>query len=361
MNFDSIDEFESHLQLHTENVSRIFKKIFEENLKTKSFKPATKISGESLISPIPIEKAKLHLPPHILSIFGNTEEKLESLKLFCSTSPYFTEILATSSELAKHLPKQDDPIPDGEDYEKILTDAVREEESFSTKLAKLRQTWLRLYLEIAAFDIFGKISSSDAKHLQTKLADASVSVALKIAEEANAEPKPKMMIFGLGKLGGKGMDYGSDLDLVLIFDDSPNRQSYYSKVSETLIKTLSSFTREGNLYNVDLRLRPYGSSGAICLPTPVFLNYLKENSAIWEWLAYIKLRAIASSNIEKAKSVEKEAREIVYANVGKISKETLSKEAKRIRSLLEQQKTQGSKGFNIKFSSGGKLDVYFAI
>jgi len=366
MNFDSIGEFESQLQLHTENVSRIFKKIFEEGVITNKsdFKTIVNPGKKStVICSASIETVRTQLPPHIVSSIDGfiPEEKLESLRLFCSRSPYFTEILATSSELIKHLPNQDDPIPSGENYEKILHDAVREEETFSVKLAKLRRVWARLYLEIAAFDIFGKISSSDAKRLQTKLADASVSVALKIAEETLAEQDSKMMIFGLGKLGGKGMDYGSDLDLVLIFDDVPSKQNQYSKISEIFIKTLSNFTREGNLYKVDLRLRPYGNSGSVCLPKHAFLNYLKINSAIWEWIAYIKLRAITSNFVENAKLTEKETKKIIYENANKVSTEALRKETRRIRSLLEQQKTQNSKGFNIKFSSGGKLDVYFAI
>ena len=72
----------------------------------------------------------------------------------------------------------------------------------------------------------------------------------------------QLSVLALGKLGGRGVDYGSDLDLVLVYDDQATRgestaAEIYARAVEVFVTTLSGMTRDGNLYRVDLRLRPF--------------------------------------------------------------------------------------------------------
>ncbi|MCS6874496.1 MAG: hypothetical protein RML33_06280 [Acidobacteriota bacterium] len=340
MHLSSKEEFESKLAFHTQNVTRIFERVF-----TKAHKPLFSFEPEKIV-----KKLENKLPARIVSILGNdfhNTEKLDFLEHFCQTSPYLSEML-TSKELILSLIEKPQSF-EKKNFTMELLSAVKTREAFSEKLSILRKAWSKLFLEIAVSDILNKISYSQAKLLQTELADASIFVALEMAKE-EAFSKANVEIFGLGKLGGKGMDYGSDLDLIFV-SDTKNQ-----KVCELILKVLSNFTREGNLYRVDLRLRPYGKDGAICISENAFLEYLESKSAIWEWLAYVKLRGILSSS----KRLELEAKSIIYERAKKIHLETLKTETRRIRHLLEQ-KVAGRKDFNIKFSFGGKLDVYFAM
>ena len=72
-----------------------------------------------------------------------------------------------------------------------------------------------------------------------------------------------LAVLALGKLGGRGLDYDSDLDLILVYDDAQavpdgiTHAEFYSRAVEIFVTTLSAMTRDGNLYRVDLRLRPY--------------------------------------------------------------------------------------------------------
>ena len=143
--------------------------------------------------------------------------------------------------------------------------------SFANELAVLRKTWSEFLLEIVVFDVFGKLSIEKIKTLQTKLAEASVETAISITKRelerkfsAKIEEFP-FGVLGLGKLGGGGLDYGSDLDLILIYDDEKSlpvadftHPEFYARTAEIFITTLSSLTRDGLLYRVDLRLRPDG-------------------------------------------------------------------------------------------------------
>jgi len=241
-----------------------------------------------------------------------------------------------------------------------------------------------------------------AKQRQTRLAEASVEAALFITKRALEKryairlDEFPFAVLGLGKLGGGGMDYGSDLDLVLIYDDaagdtvivrhedtgkknqikpgtavslSPGVSAsvFYSRAVEIFVNALSSLTRDGLLYRVDLRLRPDGKNGATSISRAAFLNYLETRAAMWEWLAYVKLRGVAG-DLRLAEETENEARKILHENARQLKARDaklseLQKEAGRIRERLEAEKSAGGKGkeIDIKFGAGGMLDVYFAV
>ena len=138
--------------------------------------------------------------------------------------------------------------------------------------------------------------------------------------------------------------------------------SFFSKAVEIFVTVLSAMTREGHLYRVDLRLRPDGKNGATSIGKNAFLNYLKNRSAIWEWLAYIKIRGVAG-DINLAETVEAQARKIIHQKAQAADVSELKAETLRVRKLLEEQKSKSRYGreIDIKFGAGGMLDVYFAM
>jgi glutamate-ammonia-ligase adenylyltransferase len=164
------------------------------------------------------------------------------------------------------------------------------------------------------------------------------------------------------------MDYGSDLDLVLIYDDEKptlkenlSHAEFYARFVEIFVTTLSAMTREGSLYRVDLRLRPDGKNGATSIGKKAFLDYLKNRSAIWEWLAYVKLRAAAGDS-GLGEWVETESCRIIHEKAQNAETSELRRETWRVRQMLETEKSppKRSKEIDIKFGAGGMLDVYFA-
>jgi glutamate-ammonia-ligase adenylyltransferase len=165
------------------------------------------------------------------------------------------------------------------------------------------------------------------------------------------------------------MDYGSDLDVVLIYDDahpSPVKRltlaEAYGRLSERLIAAISSLTREGSLYRMDLRLRPDGRNGPTSAGARAFTDYLRERALAWEWLAYVKLRA-AGGDHQLGRAVEESARQIIHERAGDSGEETLRVETRRVRERLEHEKARvraARGGTDIKYGPGGMLDVYFA-
>ncbi len=409
MNFEDVKEFENSLKIHSGNVNRIFFRVFGQKTISKS----PKLNSEIKLSEINIEKINGNLLQPIFNSLEKSdiknepdEETLKTLSLLSKTSPYFAGIIAANPKLINDLPKASEDFIE-KDYKQIFLSLIKDEKEFAQELAVLRKTWSRFLLEIVVFDIYQKITIQKARKLQTKLAEASLEAALFITKKElgrTYQDSPinnyelQLGILGLGKLGGGGMDYGSDLDLVLIYDEVPSSKfqipnqtksnfreqnnktevkeletrnlelgTFYARAVETFVTTLSSLTRDGFLYRVDLRLRPDGKNGATSLSKTAFLNYLENRSAIWEWLAYVKLRG-AAGDLEMAESVENQARKIIHQNAqkSKVSDsefKILREETQRIRLRLEEEKANKriGKDIDIKFGAGGMLDVYFAV
>jgi glutamate-ammonia-ligase adenylyltransferase len=302
-----------------------------------------------------------------------SEDDLAALVRLCGASEMLGEMIASNPSLISVLAVG--PCHSAEpDYAALLQEAVRSESSFGGKLAALRRAWARLLVGIGALDVAGTLSLRESNRRQTELAAASLDAGFLIAQEEMArrygplQAALPLAVLGLGRLGGGGLDYGSDLDVVFIYDDaappplaSLTHHQAYGLFSELLVTALSSVTRDGYLYRVDLRLRPYGKNGATVTGARAFIEYLRERAAVWEWLAYVKLRA-AAGDLELGKRVEREARRAIHETARRAPADVLRDETRRVRDRLEHERARRAPGaIDIKFGAGGMLDVYFAV
>jgi [glutamine synthetase] adenylyltransferase / [glutamine synthetase]-adenylyl-L-tyrosine phosphorylase len=303
-----------------------------------------------------------------------SEQHLRALIQLCGASEFFGDHLASNPSLILALPVLGQPTVE-RDYRALLFEAVEGEDNFRAELGALRRAWAHLLVEIGAQDIAGLINMREANRRQTELAEASLDAGCLIARRdlsrryGELDAEPRLAVLGLGRLGGGGMDYGSDLDVVLIYDDeqpspvsSLTPAEAYARLSERLIAALSSLTRAGSLYRMDLRLRPDGGNGPTVTGARAFTDYLGGRALPWEWLAYVKLRA-AGGERELGSAVEERARVIVHEAARQAGAETLRAETRRVRERLEQEKARARSArgaTDIKYGPGGMLDVYFA-
>jgi [glutamine synthetase] adenylyltransferase / [glutamine synthetase]-adenylyl-L-tyrosine phosphorylase len=380
MNRSSLADFNESLQFHTENVSAVFERVFNP---TNLFETQRRKDAEEKDTNENIKKDFSNVSPRLsgsalkdtVHISDTVAEQQTVLERFCEVSSYFGEILTANPKLIEALSAEENLE---RNYSENLTASISNAESFAEELANLRAAWARFYVEIAALDAFGKIPMREANRLQTELAEASMQAAFLIVEKelsrrfGKNQPSAvsrQLSALGLGRFGSRGMDYGSDLDLVLIYDDEQPAPSeglthaeYYARAAETLVTALSSLTKDGYLYRVDLRLRPDGKNGATASGAKAFLHYLEHRSAIWEWLAYVKLRAVGGEP-DFVRTVERRAREIIHANAKKTDAAALKTETVKIRHALEKQKAKNLRRgeIDIKHGAGGLLDIYFVV
>jgi glutamate-ammonia-ligase adenylyltransferase len=170
------------------------------------------------------------------------------------------------------------------------------------------------------------------------------------------------------------MDYGSDLDLLIVFDDdqpwpSPLLASsasgevgdcttpseFYAKLSARIVRVLSSITREGLLYRIDLRLRPEGKSGPVAVGLGSMLGYINNRASAWEHSAYLKTREVAGD----LHFGERARMAICEASFDAATRNSsLREELDDMRTRLVREKALGARP-NIKWGRGGMTDVYF--
>ena len=262
-------------------------------------------------------------------------------------------------------------LPDADDvverpFNQSIATALAEENEFGKRLSILRRTWSRALLSIVSGEIDDRLSISDSKRLQTELAEASIEAAQFVTRDEIiarfGRDGIELSVLALGKLGGRGVDYGSDLDVVLVYPDDQmhgerTAAEMYARAVEIFVTTLSGMTRDGDLYRVDLRLRPYGKNGASANPRSAFIEYFHSTADVWELLAFVKLRGVAGTI---AAGVEAEVRQIIHARALNTDPNELRSETIRIRDLLEKQKAGRDRQSDIKYGPGGMLDVYFA-
>ncbi len=367
-------DFETDLLTHTGNVSWIFARVFgeiEENSATDLDVTEVPDVQERTLSHViaSIEKSDVD--------FEASSSDLAVLERITSVSPHFSAMLAANPELAAHLPDPEAEFIEP-DYAFEMMAAVEAEHEFGQRLSVMRRIWSGFLLEIVVRDIFEKITIREAKRLQTKLAEASIAAALRVVRDELAVRTGSgrdrvslhldLAVLALGKLGGQGLDYDSDLDVIVVYFDSKNPTAeltaaeFYGRAVELFVTTLSSMTRDGNLYRVDLRLRPFGSKGMSAISIDGFLGYMNETAAIWEMLAFVKLRYVGG-DWSIGYNVENETRRMIHERASAVDAAELRDETRRVRLALEQQRARTHRGneIDIKYGAGGILDVYFAM
>ncbi len=299
--------------------------------------------------------------------------EIESLIHLCGVSEPMGELIASRPMLMHSLTSSAEAIQQRDYYIEIATGLI-DQPTFQMQLDELRRRWLRALVEIAVVDAGGQMTSATLNERLTALARASIDAALMIARHELAQRhgplngEPRLTILGLGRLASGGMDYGSDIDIVAIYDPSHpspvaalTLEEAYARLVELTVGAISNLTREGSLYRVDLRLRPDGQKGPIVSSTDGFLSYLKKRAGIWEWLAYVKLRAVGGDR-EFGEQIESSARMCVHELARNVDPASLAAETGRVRGRLEKEKTvRRNAGINIKHGAGGMLDVYFAV
>lgn len=369
------DDFDRQLAAHTGAVHEAFLRVFGEDLPVDIAAPSAATDVPNEVPELPSETedhsvAARTLETRIITSLERSDEKvkvdkktLAAIRRISEVSPKFAEMIASMPRLASHLHPPDLSILD-RDHSQGMSEIAVETEDRSVVLNRLRVIWSELYLEIGLADIYQIVAFKDLRRLQTALAESSINAALKIAIAAETENKrlSEPAVLALGKLGSGTLDYDSDLDLIVCFDEAVEGADglAYSRVVNRFVSLLSDMTRDGNLYRVDLRLRPYGKNGPNIVSKAALIDYIAEKASVWELLAYVQLRAVGGAN---ADSIEMAAREAIANRAANEDNALLRKESRSMRLRLEEThgKTRLDREANIKFGPGGLLDVYFVV
>ncbi|MGD9563738.1 MAG: hypothetical protein AB7F88_16545 [Pyrinomonadaceae bacterium] len=385
MRFNGFSELEQSLADHTGNVHTAFIRVFGSEGESTITGRSVDGSPPGFDDVLPDDDAEMadaagaYMERQILASMKKDRqpialggERSEVIRRISAASTHFAQLIASRPGLIKGLTKPSG-TPALPDYESEFQRQVDLESGWHAVLGQMRNVWARLMLEITAADVYEVLPVPELRSRQSLLAEASIRTAVRAAaRELSAkhpsERPPRPIIFGLGKLGSGTLDYGSDLDLIIAyFEDDDIRpkvtlSEFYSRFTELFVTLLSGMTRDGNLYRVDLRLRPYGKNGPNVSTVDALRDYIENAASIWELLAYVQMRAVPIGPDEEDQA-EFLVRESIERRAAKEGSDQIRREARGMRLKLEKAHGSGRGGreIDIKFGSGGLLDIYFVV
>ena len=175
-------------------------------------------------------------------------------------------------------------------------------------------------------------------------------------------PEPGMGIIGYGKLGGKELGYGSDLDIVFVYDDDhPDASEIYAALVRKMINWLTVRTGEGDLYEIDTALRPNGNSGLLVTRFEAYAGYQQgrgSNTAwTWEHQAITRARFVLGTS-ELARRFDEVRQSVITAERDHVG---LATEIRAMRDKVSQAHPVRAGRFDVKHSPGGMVDAEFAV
>jgi glutamate-ammonia-ligase adenylyltransferase len=175
-------------------------------------------------------------------------------------------------------------------------------------------------------------------------------------------PDHRLGIIAYGKLGGKELGYGSDLDIVFVFDDEDDRAfEVYGALIRKLINWLTVKTGEGDLYEIDTALRPNGNSGLLITSFDAYANYQQQrgSNAAWTWEHQAMTRArcvLGELSLQQRFDAVREAVIGTARDQAALRAEIIDMRAK----VSKARPVKGDR-FDVKHSPGGMVDIEFVV
>jgi glutamate-ammonia-ligase adenylyltransferase len=254
-------------------------------------------------------------------------------------------------------------------------------EDVDLQIEALRQFQRAAMFRIAVADFSGQLPLMKISDRLTDLAELIVNEALSMAWRQIAERHGEsfcgpstaelraahVIVVAYGKFGGIELGYGSDLDLVFLHDSFGEVQMtsgpqpventvFFARVGQRLVHLLTTYSRAGRLYEVDIRLRPSGKGGLLVQTLRAFDEYQRKEAWTWEHQALLRARAVAG-NASLRESFESVRIEILRHAV---RREGLRDEVRKMRERMRAELSKAKAGqFDLKQDAGGIADLEF--
>lgn len=287
----------------------------------------------------------------------------------CGTSPAMLFELIDSGDLQRQYSKQD--------YIEKLTSRLQAVSSEDELMRELRLFRQRELVRIIWRDLLRVGSLVDTTSHVSWLADVCIDQALNWLYEQACEKwgvpstlindqwvPQRMVVIGMGKLGAKELNVSSDIDLMFTYQGKGHtqggkreldNQEFFVRLGQRLIQVLDNRTADGFVFRVDMRLRPYGQSGALALNFDAMCEYYQTQGRDWERYAMIKARIVAGDK-QAGIQLREELRPFVYR---KYLDYSAIEALRSMKELIRREETQRGLQNDVKLGSGGIREIEF--
>ncbi len=291
-----------------------------------------------------------------------------------ANSEYFSRMFVANPEILEDMLDTSRSFSVGAAalLDKELSVALDKAQDVPEKLDVLRKFKQREEIRTGMADLLSAVPPPVSSRALSRLADVCLRMALRLAMEETGKryhvgPHASgLAIIGVGKLGGREMTYGSDLDILFLFSEeravSPpagmTAFEYYNKIAEKTISYLTTMTREGFLYRVDTRLRPGGSKGPLAQSLAAFRNYYSTQARTWEKQALTNSRCVAGDRLAGGE-FSRGLLDMIYQETNEA---VLAADIRSMRKRMEDELgKEDATHYNIKQGAGGIVDIEFIV
>lgn len=259
-------------------------------------------------------------------------------------------------------------------YKRKLQGALARVETEQALLKALRELRQREMLRIAWRELAGWAGLSETLGDLSAFAEASIDAALSklhgwqckelgVPTDATGAAQC-LVVLGMGKLGGRELNFSSDIDLIFAYPEQGetrgrrhriSNEEYFTRLSQRLIHALAAVTAQGFVFRVDMRLRPFGDSGPLSMSFDAMEDYYQTHGREWERYAFIKARVVAGDQAQGQRLMD-DLRPFVYRrylDFGAFSA------LRNMKQLIIQEMTSKSLADNIKLGFGGIREIEF--
>jgi glutamate-ammonia-ligase adenylyltransferase len=283
----------------------------------------------------------------------------------CIREPALLADLAADGDLATNYAPGDCAAR----LDRLLADAADE----SRLAVALRRFRRREMVRIAWRDLAGLAGLTETLGDLTDLAEAAVGAALDrlhlwqcqrygVPRDADGQPQ-RLVVLGMGKLGGRELNFSSDIDLILTYPRQGqtdgaraiSNEEFFRRLGQRLSKILAEPTADGFVFRVDLRLRPFGDSGPLAMSFAAFEDYYQNHGRDWERYAMIKARVIAGDR-EAGERLLTGLRPFVYRRYLDYG---AFESLRGMKALIAQEVERKGMRRNIKLGPGGIREIEF--
>lgn len=242
--------------------------------------------------------------------------------------------------------------------------------------AELRSYRHTHFLRLLMLEYAGLINTQDALRSWSDCADAIILHCLTFCQKTIASrygiPRDEqgnevhLYTLAMGKLGGRELNYSSDIDLIFTFTavgttdavTSVDNQQYFSKVIQLFLQIMQNSTAQGFVFRVDLRLRPNGDSGALVLSLAAMETYYQEQGRDWERYAMVKARVLHECLTTKTTWFSQLITPFVYRRYVDFS---VIESLRSMKAMIEKEIQLNPRLDDIKRGQGGIREVEFII
>ncbi|HEY3739748.1 MAG TPA: glutamine-synthetase adenylyltransferase [Bryobacteraceae bacterium] len=255
------------------------------------------------------------------------------------------------------------------DFDLLLHAELQSEPVTPLLLARFRRRQiLRIMLrDVLGFGTLGEITE-ELSHLADTIIEAAwMAIHEKLAATHGA-PASGFSVIALGKLGGLELNYSSDIDLLFVYEKNGETESerpltykeFFKKAATELTEMLSTYTPEGLCYRVDLRLRPEGRLGEVCVSLDGAKHYYEKRARDWELQMMIKSRVAAGDKATGAALLDFVEPLTYSTTLDFTAVEVMSDTRERLNEKLSAKRI-GKGGIDVKLAPGGIRDIEFLV